>query len=133
MTESFHGDELQTKNFEGGVIYLDWSIGYLAGWAGSYMLAGINLELMKAAMMPWAGGVFLHRAIMSAPVFIKTHGRMEGLADSIGGGLMFGQMAYQDAEPLPQDNSSSAFPAGNYRAAACKSAFSSRLVLPSGN
>ncbi|MBN3803233.1 hypothetical protein GXB81_09215 [Paraburkholderia sp. Ac-20336] len=98
MTETFHGDELEAQNFEGGIIYLDWSAGYLAGWSGSYLLAGINLELMKAAMVPWAGGTFLRQAIMSAPVFIKTQGRMEGLTDSIGAGLMFGQIHYQGAE-----------------------------------
>ncbi|MBN3850508.1 hypothetical protein G3N58_27350 [Paraburkholderia sp. Ac-20342] len=98
MTETFHGDELEAQNFEGGIIYLDWSAGYLAGWSGSYLLAGINLEIMKAAMVPWAGGTFLRQAIMSAPVFIKTQGRMEGLTDSIGAGLMFGQIHYQGAE-----------------------------------
>lgn len=113
MTEAFHGSELQTKNFEGGVIYVDWSIGYLAGWAGSYILAGINPDLMRAAMVPWAGAAFLRQAIMSAPVFIKTHGRMEGITDSMGAGLMFGQMVYHGAEPVPHGGSPSEFPDGN--------------------
>lgn len=110
MSEAFHGAELQAKDFAGGVIYIDWSIGYLAGWAGSYMLAGIDPELMTAAMVPWAGAAFIRQAMMSAPVFIKTHGRMEGLTDSMGGGLMFGHMVYEGADPAPQDGTSSDFP-----------------------
>lgn len=117
MTEAFHGAELRTKDFEGGVIYLDWSAGYLAGWAGSYLLAGINRELMEAAMLPWASAAFLRQAIMSAPVFIKTHGQMEGLTDAMGGGLMFGQIVHQGAEPVPVSNSAPSLleEAGNAR------------------
>ncbi|WP_431018543.1 hypothetical protein ACQ4K0_10980 [Burkholderia cepacia] len=113
MTEAFHGQELQLKNFEGGVIYIDWSIGYLAGWSGTFMLAGIDPRLMKLATVPVAGGIFMRQAIMSAPIFIKTQGQMEGLADSLGIGLMFGQMTYQGAEPIPKQGPVSELPGVN--------------------
>ncbi|WP_159069081.1 hypothetical protein [Burkholderia metallica] len=113
MTEAFRGQELQLKNFEGGVIYIDWSVGYLAGWSGTFMLAGIDPSLMKLATVPVAGTMFLRRAIMSAPVFIKTQGRMEGLADSFGVGLMFGQMTYQGTEPIPRQGPVNELPGVN--------------------
>ncbi len=113
MTEAFHGQELQLKNFEGGVIYIDWSIGYLAGWSGTFMLAGIDPRLMRLATLPLAGGMFMRQAIMSAPVFIKTLGKMEGLTDSFGGGLMFGQMTYQGTEPIPRQGPISELPGVN--------------------
>ncbi|WP_321818263.1 MULTISPECIES: hypothetical protein [unclassified Paraburkholderia] len=102
MTEAFRGTELEIRNFEGGVIYVDWSLGYLAGWSGTFMLAGIDPRLMKLATVPVAGAAFMRQAIMSAPVFIRTVGRMEGLTDSLGGGIMFGQLTYQSPEPAPK-------------------------------
>ncbi|WP_175861805.1 hypothetical protein [Burkholderia cepacia] len=113
MTEAFRGQELQLKNFEGGVIYVDWSIGYLAGWSGTYMLAGIDPHLMKLATVPLAGAVFMRQAIMSAPVCIKTRGRMEGWTDSFGAGVMFGQMTYQGTEPIPRQGPLSELPGVN--------------------
>ncbi|WP_157657087.1 hypothetical protein [Burkholderia ubonensis] len=113
MTEAFRGQELQRKNFEGGVIYVDWSVGYLAGWSGTFMLAGIDPRLMTLAMAPFAGGLFMRQAIMSAPVFIKTRGRMEGWTDSFGGGFMFGQMTYQGTEPIPRQGPVSELPGVN--------------------
>ncbi|MCA8355093.1 hypothetical protein [Burkholderia cepacia] len=113
MTEAFRGQELQVKNFEGGLLYIDLSFGYLAGWSGTFMLAGINPNLMKLAMVPLAGAVFMRQVIMSAPIFIRTRGRMEGWTDSFGGGLMFGQMTYQGKEPIPKQGPISELPGVN--------------------
>jgi hypothetical protein len=92
ITEACHGSDLTPKQIEGGAIYFDAGIGWLRGFSGTIMMAGINPELLEA-------GVLIQRvmnlAISTAPAVIFMYGQNEGLQQSAGLDGMFGQISYK--------------------------------------
>ena len=90
VTEACHGPDLSAQQIEGGTIYFDGGLGYLRGYGVSVFLAGLNEELMEAGILiPRA----MELAIASAPAVIFIKGQNEGLQESVGGGILFGQIA----------------------------------------
>jgi hypothetical protein len=114
LTEAFHGADLNIKDIEGGTISFDGSGGYIAGYSGTVMFAGIHMWLMETLIASigsrFVNNMFLQLALSSAPVVILSYGRTEGLIDSIGLDFMYGQMAYQGPEPIPHERAVREFP-----------------------
>ncbi|WP_321962616.1 hypothetical protein [Paraburkholderia sp. J7] len=117
MTEAFHGAELHIGDFEGGTVSFDGSGGYIAGWSGSVIFAGIRLTMMEALIasvgIPFARNMFLQLALGSAPIIILNYGQTEGLIDSVGVDFMYGQLTYQGPEPIPHRVPIPEFPSGS--------------------
>ncbi|WP_233835894.1 hypothetical protein [Paraburkholderia sp. ZP32-5] len=92
LTDSFKGaDIVSPQSLEGGTIYLEGTVGYLFGGAGSFMLLGINRDLL---LMGVVKPDLLGMAIRSAPAALIMEGVNEGLQDTVGFAFMLGQIKY---------------------------------------
>ncbi|MGE8158617.1 hypothetical protein ACQKRQ_00485 [Paraburkholderia sp. NPDC080076] len=80
------------ENLEGGTIYVEGAAGYLFGGTGSFMLLGVNRELL---LMGVVKPDLIGMAIRSAPAAVVIAGVNEGLQDTVGFVLMFGQVKYK--------------------------------------
>ncbi|MPW19064.1 hypothetical protein GCT13_19725 [Paraburkholderia sp. CNPSo 3157] len=93
LTDSFKGADLANpKSLEGGTIYLEGAAGYLLGGTGSFMLLGINRDLL---LMGIVKPEMIGTAIRSAPAALVMGGVNEGLQDTRGFAFMFGQVIYK--------------------------------------
>lgn len=93
LTNSLDGiDFVKPEILEGGTIYLEGAAGYLFGATGSFMLLGISRELL---LMGIVKPDLIGMAIRSAPAALIIAGANEGLQDTAGVGLMFGQVEYK--------------------------------------
>ncbi|MFT4066272.1 hypothetical protein [Paraburkholderia sp.] len=102
LTDSFRGTDLvNPKSLEGGTIYLEGAAGYLFGGTGSFMLLGIDRDLL---LMGIVKPDLIGMAIRSAPAAMVVGGVNEGLQDTAGFALMFGQVKYSGlyAETSPR-------------------------------
>jgi hypothetical protein len=93
LTDSFkNADLVDPKILEGGTIYLEGAAGYLLGGTGSFMLLGVNPDLLVLGMVkPDLIGL----AIRSAPAALIMGGVNEGLQDAVGFAFMFGRISYK--------------------------------------
>ncbi|WP_144156175.1 hypothetical protein [Paraburkholderia sp. BCC1885] len=93
LTDSFKGaDIVNPKNLEGGTIYLEGAAGYLFGGTGSFMLLGINVDLLLFGITK---PDLIGMAIRSAPAALIMTGVNEGLQDATGFAFMLGQIKYK--------------------------------------
>ncbi|BFG75395.1 hypothetical protein PTKU46_34280 [Paraburkholderia terrae] len=93
LTNSLNGTDLgKPEDLEGGTIYLEGAAGYLFGGTGSFMLLGISRKLL---LMGIVKPDLIGMAIRSAPAALITAGVNEGMQDTVGVALMFGQVEYR--------------------------------------
>jgi hypothetical protein len=93
VTSAFKGiDLVNPESLEGGTVYLEGAAGYLLGGTGSFMLLGINTELLLLGIRkPDVIGM----AIRSAPAALVIAGVNEGIQDTTGFAFMLGQVSYK--------------------------------------
>lgn len=97
LTESFTGSDLvNPRNLEGGTVYLAGAAGYLFGGTGSFMLLGVNLDLLVMGIVK---PDLIGMAIRSAPAALITTGLNEGLQDATGFAFMLGKVKYKGLYP----------------------------------
>jgi len=84
--------ELTTHDFEGGAIFLELGAGLLFGGSVTAIFTGVS-EYMEqvGCIFPQ----FIGAALSTARATIFMYGANEGLQESIGVGLMFGQITYK--------------------------------------
>lgn len=92
ITEACHGADLTPEQLEGGAIYFDLGAGWLRGYSGTLMVAGINPELLQMGIMIQR---LIELAISCAPAVILMSGQNEGLQESVSADFMFGQITYK--------------------------------------
>lgn len=92
VTDACHGSDLTAQQLEGGVIYFDGGLGWLRGYGGSVLLAGIKKELLEMGIMIPS---LMRLAIASAPAVIVMRGQNEGLQQSAGADFMLGQIQWE--------------------------------------
>lgn len=91
VTEACHGPDLTPNQIEGGAVYFDAGVGWLRGYAGTMLIAGMNTTLLQTAVaLPHLMGF----ALSQATVVVLMKGQNEGLQQSAGVDYMLGQVSY---------------------------------------
>ncbi|BBU27641.1 hypothetical protein BTHE68_13750 [Burkholderia sp. THE68] len=86
------GHEPNPEDFAGFTLYLDGGAGVIAAEAGSIFMTGMRKEIIVPFM--FAPAIFGDYLFTSPAPLVLLQGKSVGLIDSIGFGLMFGQISY---------------------------------------
>lgn len=101
MTSGFQGKELRDADFEGATAYVDISAGVLLGGGVSFLLCGLDPELVITALLQHNPLAFMFN-ISRAALFL--YGGNAGLADTSGLGFMIGLMSNKGANGFSYPN-----------------------------